>query len=54
MLFRLCAEGLFSLWGVQIGQADFVLLVIDQQGQGIAVCNFDDFAVIDGLGCCRE
>jgi hypothetical protein len=47
-LFCPGAEGLFSLWGVYIGQADFDLLVVYENRGGVAVGNLDDFALIVG------
>ena len=48
------SEGLFPLRGVYIGQADFELLVINENGQGIAIGNLDDFALVDCFGRDKE
>ena len=53
-MFGLGAERLFPFGGVDVREADSVLLGVDQQGQRIAVGNLDGFAFVDGSGCGRK
>ncbi len=41
---------MFSFRGIDVRQANFELLILYENGEGVAVCDFDDFAFVDPTG----